>query len=90
MNSNLGHPDNAEKNQLAQCQRVAALWVNQLSIAKITRSKIESNISQYIPEEQKIIRYWLNYYVAQSRQIAKPRKPKLKQKYQSRSLWGQR
>ena len=81
MNYNLGHPDNVKANQLAQCQRVAALWVNQLSRGKITRTKVESNIAQYPTEEQALIRHWLNQY------IGKTKKPMPKPSYKAALRW---
>lgn len=65
MNTNLSHPDNTKANQLAQCQRVAALWVNKLTRGKITRVKVENGIGEYSEEEQAIIRHWLNVYIQQ-------------------------
>jgi len=72
MTFNLGHPDNKQANLLAQCQRVAALWVNQLRLNRITRAKVERCIAEHSTEEQALIRHWLNEYMDKTRHVVKP------------------
>lgn len=62
MITNLSHPDNKKANDLAQYQRVAAVWANDLSRGAITRSKVDSLINGYSTEAQAVLKQWLNTY----------------------------
>lgn len=60
MNTNLGHPNNKQANELVQYQRIASMWANGLSRGILTRSKVTRLISEYPPQAQPVLTQWLN------------------------------
>lgn len=77
MSVNLGHPDNIEAATLCRCQRIAALWVNQLINKVTTRQKIKTALLALPSDDQAIVKEWLNTYYNRLKAAPKP-KPKTK------------
>ncbi len=64
---NLATPENKDKYQQAQFQRVAGLMVNDFRRGKLTRGQIEQQLNNKPEQERETLRKWINNYLSRVR-----------------------